>query len=118
MQERHNSIANALELRLSCTNLSILECAPLLLLEIVDTTLRHAIMYISHCLDHLTFDLRTAFNVKLRQEVIRHSHQCLFRPTLEPVHGATRDETRELQRTTAEFLTHLELTRYAFVSNW
>ena len=77
-------------------------------LEVVDAALCDPVVHVSHRLNDLPLHLRTALNVLLRQEVIRHSHQRLFRPALEPVHRAARDEARELEGAAAELLTNLK----------
>ena len=64
-------------------------------------------MHDAHRLDDLLLDLFAADDVVLRQEVIRHCDQRLFRPALEPVHGTARDETREFQGAASELLANL-----------
>ena len=66
-------------------------------LEVVDTHLRHIIMEHTHSLHHLLLSLRLAHNVELGQEMVGHCNQGIFWPASEPVHGASRDQTRELE---------------------
>lgn len=76
-------------------------------LEIVQAALSNSIMNDAHRLNDLLLNIVTANNIKLPQEVVSNSNQCIFRPTLEPVHGAARNETRELECSLAEFLSNL-----------
>ena len=61
----------------------------------------------AHALNHLALHFLRTPDVVLGQEVIRYSDQRLFRPTLEPIHGATGNEPRELKRPRAEPLPDL-----------
>ena len=79
-------------------------CSPL---EVVGTRLSDAVVEHAHGLDDLFLDLSATDDLKLRQEVVSHSYQGVFGPALEPVHGTAGDQTRELERATAELLTHL-----------
>ena len=79
-----------------------------LLLEVLHTALCHTIVYNTHRINDLFLDLLATHDVVVGQEVTRYGDQRLFRPALEPIHGATGDETGELEGTRAELLANLE----------
>jgi len=66
----------------------------------------------THGVDYGRLDQWGADKVIAGQEVVSHSHQGVLRPALEPVHGAARNEGGELERTTAELLSHLLGRKY------
>ena len=65
-------------------------------------------MYDTHSLDNLFLHLGGTFNVERCQEVVGYSNQSIFGPALEPIHGATGDQTRELEGAGPEFFTNLK----------
>ena len=85
-------------------------------LEVLHTALSHAVMDDAHGVDDLLLDFLAAHDAKVRQEMVGHGNESVLGPALEPVHGATRDETRELQRTATELLSHLRIVRGMVIS--
>lgn len=63
----------------------------------------------THRIDNSQFCFGRANDVKRRQKVWSYSNQRIFRPAAKPVHCATAEQPRELQRTIAELLSHLEM---------
>ena len=61
----------------------------------------------SHHLDELSLGLVLADDVVLAEEVRRHGDERVLRPATEPVHRAAGDQTGELQRPIAKFLSDL-----------
>ena len=82
-------------------------------LEVLEAGFRDAVVEDAHALNHLALHLLRTPDVVLGQEVVCYSDQRLFRPTLEPIHGATGNEPRELERPRAEPLPDLVGTEMA-----
>ena len=61
----------------------------------------------SHGVDHCLFHLGRAHDIVVGQEVVTHGNQRVFGPALEPVHGTSRNQARELQWAGSEFLSNL-----------
>lgn len=81
-------------------------------LEVAVAVFSDSVMYASHDEDELLFLVGRALDVKLGEEVIRHSHQGVLRPTLKPVHRAARDQAWELECATSKLLANLYVTGY------
>ena len=63
-------------------------------------------MHIAHLYSQML--LKTScFECLLGEEVISNSNESVSGPALEPIHGAARDQTRELERSATELLSHL-----------
>lgn len=62
----------------------------------------------AHCFYNVFFNFTRADDIIFHKEVGGHSNQGLLGPATEPVHGATRYQAREFQRTGTELLTNLK----------
>ena len=62
---------------------------------------------LSHGLNDSLFNRPRADDVVVGEEVVRHGDERILRPTLEPVHGTAGDQSGELERPTAKFLSDL-----------
>ena len=82
-------------------------------LEVLEAGFGDAVMKDAHALNHLALHFFRTPDVVLGQEVVRHCDQRLFRPALEPIHGATGNEPWELERPRAEPLPDLVGTKMA-----
>ena len=78
--------------------------------EELDAVVGHSILHGSHGLHQLGTDGRLAGQGEAVDEVLGDGDQGLFRPRLEPVHGAARHQTGEPQRPGPELLAHLRRT--------
>lgn len=78
-------------------------------MEINRETQHAAHLYDTHRVDNSHFCFLRANNLKRRQEVRGDCNQGIFRPAAKPVHSATAEKPRKLQRTIAELLSHLEI---------
>ena len=76
-------------------------------LKVFDTRLSDTILEATHGLLNLLLDLVSADDIEGLQEVVRHSDEGVLGPAAEPVHGAARDQTRELQGSVTELLSNL-----------
>ena len=65
-------------------------------------------MYNTHGVDKLLLGFFGADNIKVLEEVVRHSNQGVFRPPTEPVHRTARYQTRKLQRSVSELFSNLQ----------
>lgn len=79
-------------------------------LEVFTAALCYTIVDDTHTLDKLFLHFRCTVNVKLGQKVISYCDEGIFWPALEPVHCTARNETRELERSTSELLSHLQIS--------
>ncbi len=61
----------------------------------------------SHGNYNFIFHFRFTDHIKLPDEMLSNSNQCILRPSLQPVDCATTDQTWEFQCTTSELLSNL-----------
>ena len=75
--------------------------------KVLDASLGHPVMKCAHGANYAILDTCWTRDIKLGQKVICYCDQCILWPAGEPVHCTTADQSRELQRTVSEFLSHL-----------
>ena len=75
--------------------------------EVFNTSFSHTVMDAAHGLNQLVLGFRAGHNVKVAQEVVSHRNQGVSGPALEPVHGAARDQPRELEGSLSELCSDL-----------
>ena len=78
-------------------------------LKVFDTRLTNAVVDIAHYVDQLTLHLRRTHDGEPGHEVLSDFDQGISWPERVPVNRAPGYQTRELQRPTAEVLSHLRM---------